>query len=198
MSNNTTQQYHRSFAGSIGAGMGSVFNPSGRKYYILEHKTASTVDENYIAQKDIDSQTMSYAISIENELGIKISGVIHDLITKQKIRLKKGESEDDFCQRLINDVTEENFTRVMIEFEEGQLDEFKQELIQACDDLNQCHHFYKCTGSCIGRYGACEYLPLCRKGGLQKLGGIFGSLRELFETASAHEEISEETLSDAE
>lgn len=41
MSNNTTQQYHRSFAGSIGAGMGSVFNPSGRKYYILEHKVTT-------------------------------------------------------------------------------------------------------------------------------------------------------------
>ena len=41
MANGTTQPYHRSFAGSVGAGMGSVFNPSGRKYYILEHKVST-------------------------------------------------------------------------------------------------------------------------------------------------------------
>lgn len=41
MANQTTQNYQRSIAGSIGAGMGSVFSPSGRKYYILEHKVTS-------------------------------------------------------------------------------------------------------------------------------------------------------------
>ena len=41
MANGTTQPYHRSFAGSVGAGMGSVFNPGGRKYYILEHKVST-------------------------------------------------------------------------------------------------------------------------------------------------------------
>lgn len=34
-------QYRKTLSGSIGAGMGSVFNPSGRKYYILEHKVSS-------------------------------------------------------------------------------------------------------------------------------------------------------------
>lgn len=41
MANQTTQNYRRSFSGSIGAGMGSVFSPKGRKYYILEHKVSS-------------------------------------------------------------------------------------------------------------------------------------------------------------
>lgn len=37
----TIKAQGNTFAGSIGAGMGSIFNPSGRKYYILEHKVSS-------------------------------------------------------------------------------------------------------------------------------------------------------------
>ena len=41
MGTQATQMYKRSVSGSIGAGMGSIFNASGRKYFILEHKTGS-------------------------------------------------------------------------------------------------------------------------------------------------------------
>ena len=40
MSQNT-QNYKRSLSGSVGAGLKSVFNTSGRTYYILEHKVSS-------------------------------------------------------------------------------------------------------------------------------------------------------------
>lgn len=41
MSNSTIKVQGTTIAGSIGAGMGSIFNPGGRKYYILEHKVSS-------------------------------------------------------------------------------------------------------------------------------------------------------------
>ena len=34
-------KYKRTLSGSVGAGMGALFNPSGRRYYILEHKVNS-------------------------------------------------------------------------------------------------------------------------------------------------------------
>ena len=37
----TQNSYKRTVAGSVGAGMGAIFNGSGRTYYILEHKTSS-------------------------------------------------------------------------------------------------------------------------------------------------------------
>ena len=37
----TTKPYRNSFSGSVGAGMGSLFNPNGRRYFILEHKVSS-------------------------------------------------------------------------------------------------------------------------------------------------------------
>ena len=41
MAQQTTNQYRRSLAGSIGAGMKSVMGAGGRRYYVLEHKVSS-------------------------------------------------------------------------------------------------------------------------------------------------------------
>lgn len=41
MGSQTTKSYKTTLSGSIGAGMGSLFAPGGRKYYILEHKVSS-------------------------------------------------------------------------------------------------------------------------------------------------------------
>lgn len=41
MANNITHPYNRSLSGSIGAGIGSIISPGGRKYFILEHKVTS-------------------------------------------------------------------------------------------------------------------------------------------------------------
>lgn len=41
MAGNTAKPYKNTLSGSVGAGMGSLFNPGGRRYYILEHKVSS-------------------------------------------------------------------------------------------------------------------------------------------------------------
>lgn len=41
MGSQTTKPYRNTLSGSIGAGMGSLFAPGGRKYYILEHRVTS-------------------------------------------------------------------------------------------------------------------------------------------------------------
>jgi len=45
--------YKRTVAGSVGAGMGAIFNGSGRTYYILEHKTNSKYHQAGESQKII-------------------------------------------------------------------------------------------------------------------------------------------------
>lgn len=49
-------QYKRTIAGSVGAGMGAIFNASGRSYYILEHKTESKYHRAGESQKIIVDQ----------------------------------------------------------------------------------------------------------------------------------------------
>lgn len=48
--------YKRTVAGSIGAGMGAIFNASGRTYYILEHKMSSKYHQAGESQKIIVDQ----------------------------------------------------------------------------------------------------------------------------------------------
>lgn len=50
------QNYKRTMAGSVGAGMGALFNGSGRTYYILEHKTSSKYHSAGESQKIIIDQ----------------------------------------------------------------------------------------------------------------------------------------------
>lgn len=48
--------YKRTIAGSVGAGMGALFNASGRRFYILEHKTESKYHPLGESQKIIVDQ----------------------------------------------------------------------------------------------------------------------------------------------
>ena len=51
-----TQRYKRSFTGSVGSGMKSVFGGEGRRYYILEYKTSSKYHKAGESQKIIVDQ----------------------------------------------------------------------------------------------------------------------------------------------
>lgn len=171
---------------------GILKRKSDGKYFILEHKTASAINDDFMMQKDIDSQTMTYAVAIQKAMDIEISGAIHDILKKQQIRLKKGETEENFCQRLIDSVDDTNFIRIVVDFKEGELSAFKDELIGAINDVASCKNFYKCTGQCLGKFGACEYLPLCRAhGNLMDLG-------DMYEIRKPFEELSNEVLEEGE
>lgn len=51
-----TVQYKRTLRGSVGAGVGALFNGDGRRYYILEHKDASKYHKAGESQKIIIDQ----------------------------------------------------------------------------------------------------------------------------------------------
>lgn len=53
-----TENYKRTVAGSVGAGMGAIFNGSGRTYYIIEHKTSSKYHQAGESQKIIIDEIM--------------------------------------------------------------------------------------------------------------------------------------------
>lgn len=53
MAQRTVKNQGNTLSGSIGAGFGSIFNPGGRKYYILEHKVSSKYHQQGEAQEII-------------------------------------------------------------------------------------------------------------------------------------------------
>ena len=71
----------------------------GDEYFLLEHKTASQIDASYLEKLWTDFQIILYAWYLEQTMGIKISGVIYNVLVKAKLRQSKGETEAEFEAR---------------------------------------------------------------------------------------------------
>ncbi len=96
--NPDTQAVSRTFclAGKVD---GIVYDQNTGVYYILEHKTASQISEDYLAKLWMDFQSIIYAHMIEKTYNLPIAGVIYNVIEKSKIKQSQGETEAEFEAR---------------------------------------------------------------------------------------------------
>jgi len=174
-------------------------------FYILEHKTTSSIDDAYLGRILIDAQIAIYALALSRELGGPVVGAIYDILQKPSIRMKKGESEEEFearraaliaksktgkssakqqiaeteaefRERLKESITADNFRREIVKFQPEQLVQMEAELWELAADMRTVKTYYKNTSSCT-KYGSpCEYLPLCRcNGDLALCEGLYTS-----------------------
>jgi hypothetical protein len=68
----------------------------GDDYYILEHKTAATIDADYLERLWTDFQIAIYTYYVEQALGIRITGVIYNVLGKARLQQGKGETEEEY------------------------------------------------------------------------------------------------------
>jgi hypothetical protein len=68
----------------------------GTDHYILEHKTAATIDADYLERLWTDFQIAIYSQYVEQALGIPITGVIYNVLGKARLQQSKGETEDEY------------------------------------------------------------------------------------------------------
>jgi RecB family exonuclease len=66
--------------------------------YLLEHKTASNVDANYLDKLWTDTQIALYCHYLR-ELGYPIVGVIYNVLLKSRLKQGKGETQDEYEAR---------------------------------------------------------------------------------------------------
>ncbi|MDH7602250.1 MAG: PD-(D/E)XK nuclease family protein [Armatimonadota bacterium] len=66
------------------------------KFYLLEHKTASQMDGDYLERLWTDFQITLYAHYVEQVFGIKITGIIYNILVKARLKPGKGETEAEF------------------------------------------------------------------------------------------------------
>jgi hypothetical protein len=71
----------------------------GGDHYILEHKTAATIDADYLERLWTDFQIAIYSHYVEETLGIPITGVIYNVLGKARLQQSKGETEDEYQAR---------------------------------------------------------------------------------------------------
>ena len=69
------------------------------KHYLLEHKSASAIDGNYIDRLPMDFQIILYSDYIERFLNIRIAGILYNVVGKAQIKQSKGETEAEFEER---------------------------------------------------------------------------------------------------
>jgi len=66
------------------------------EYFVLEHKTASVIDGNYLDKLWMDFQITIYAHYVEQTMGIPIAGILYNILVKTKIKQAEGETEEEF------------------------------------------------------------------------------------------------------
>jgi len=71
----------------------------GADHFILEHKTASQLDADYLERLWTDFQITIYAHYVEQVLSIPITGVLYNILVKAKLQQGKGETEEEFEAR---------------------------------------------------------------------------------------------------
>jgi hypothetical protein len=73
-----------------------VRRPEGM--YLLEHKTASSIDANYLDKLWTDTQIALYSFYLR-QLGYPIVGVIYNVLLKSRLKQKAGETEAEYEAR---------------------------------------------------------------------------------------------------
>lgn len=157
--------------------------------WLVEYKTASTVDRQYIARLRLDGQVTTYLYAMERVLQRPIAGVIYRIIRKPSIRQTQKETFEAYCNRLEADYrarpdfyfVEERLYRSredMTLFEVELWDMTQRMLWERKKDI---HH--RNTARCTD-FGTCEYMPIC----LQEAGW-----EGLYEYKEANEELREDT-----
>jgi len=71
----------------------------GDEYFVLEHKSASQIDSDYLERLWTDFQITIYAHYVEQTMGIPITGILYNVLVKAKLQQSKGETEEEFEER---------------------------------------------------------------------------------------------------
>lgn len=136
-------------------------------YWLLEHKTAGTIDGTYLDRLWADFQIILYSYYLTMN-GTPIKGVLYNILAKTRIRQKKGETQDEFWRRLVAKYQEpEMFHREQLFIGNEQYDDLLHDLwdlTQAYLEARKHNRWYKNPGNCFNWNRRCPYWPLCKGG----------------------------------
>jgi hypothetical protein len=132
---------------------------------LMEHKTASKVDEAYFERLQLDSQLLLYSVYLARELSAPIAGVLFNVIQKPSLRQKKNESEVEYHQRLRLEMDwPEQYHRRYLRFPDQRLQEIQKELWDAKNIIakaRQTEVFTMNSAACFDYHRKCDYWALC-------------------------------------
>lgn len=136
--------------------------------WLWEHKTAGTIDGQYIEKLWCDSQITSYAVALRG-IGIDIKGVVYDVVKKTKIKQRIKDTPEDYHARLMElYLTDESmFHRETVILSDSQIADWKADLWQTTQEILACRRagiWPRNTSRCYDWHRPCEFVPLCQNG----------------------------------
>ena len=149
-------------------------------WWVVDTKTTTSPNADYFRKVHIDSQLTGYMWLAKELLGEFPKGVIYDVIKKPSIRLKKGENQRAFRDRVKKEYTlyaeaKGYFVREEIIIGKRQLDRWFRNT-QHIAEMIQTKRSIKTkvwpmnTGNCQSGWGSsCQYLEICITGKVNKL-----------------------------
>lgn len=136
-------------------------------YWLLEIKTASRVDKEYIDKLKYNDQVSRYYYAIEQDmvddfkLDKPLLGIKYRIIKKPLIRQKASESIVEFRNRLREKLNEDGYIEELILTRNR--DEIEDCILDTIEDIKAIEHAtrYTKTLSACTTYGRCPYMELC-------------------------------------
>jgi len=71
----------------------------GGEPFLIEHKTAGVLDTGYLERLWTDFQITLYAHYVEQSLGIRVAGILYNVLVKARLQQSAGETEAEFEAR---------------------------------------------------------------------------------------------------
>lgn len=138
--------------------------------FLLERKTTSRIDLDYISRAQISQQISLYSLCMSEILGEKIQGVIFDVAGRPRKYRRKGESIQSYLDRCTAKYIKSPntyFHRQIVFHSERDFNEFENDLRALIDtiyDYMDRDHWPKQTPWCFDRFKPCEYTDFCIHG----------------------------------
>jgi hypothetical protein len=113
---------------------------SGGEYFVMEHKTASQIDSDYLEKLWTDFQITIYSYYIEQTMGIPITGILYNVLVKAKLQQGKGETEDEYQARRADLLAKSKTGRTTAKRRMPETDEeFQQRLAEKYTEPTMLH-----------------------------------------------------------
>jgi hypothetical protein len=146
---------------------------SGDFTWLWEHKTTGRLDPGYLARLSSDDQITGYVSALQDN-GIEVTGVVYDVVVKLKLKVRKGDTHEDFEQRLTERYLTDSalYHRERLFIGPMQIADWRADLWQTTQEILHCRRagiWPRNTGRCYDYFSTCEFHDLCINGGSEAL-----------------------------
>lgn len=125
---------------------------------LVEHKTTSYDLEVYEYNLMWDEQLLAYM------LAYGVNKMYYTIVKKPTIRLKKNETEEEFCQRMIewyDEDTDKKIRMITVERSDAEIEWFRESLQDIINTISNSKNYYRNCLWCNAYGRRCEYSSIC-------------------------------------